>query len=79
MFVPYQIVQIPLFYMTRAIGLYNTIPGLWLVHVAYGIPICTFFMRNFFATVPRSLYRSGATRRLRAAGYFFKILMPASA
>jgi ABC-type glycerol-3-phosphate transport system permease component len=78
MFVPFQIVQIPVFYITRAIGLYNTIPGLWLVHVAYGIPICTFFMRNFFATVPRSLYEAAQLDGCGPAGYFFKILLPAS-
>lgn len=78
MFVPFQIVQIPVFYITRAIGLYNTIPGLWLVHVAYGIPICTFFMRNFFATVPRSLFEAAQLDGCGPTGYFFKILLPAS-
>lgn len=78
MFVPFQIVQIPVFYITRAIGLYNTIPGLWLVHVAYGIPICTFFMRNFFATVPRSIYEAAQLDGCGPTGYFFKILLPAS-
>jgi glucose/mannose transport system permease protein len=79
MFVPYQIVQIPLFFVMRTIGLYNTIPGLWLVHVAYGVPICTFFMRNFFATVPRSLYEAAQIDGCGPTGYFFKILLPASA
>ncbi|PTV95990.1 carbohydrate ABC transporter membrane protein 2 (CUT1 family) [Rhodobacter aestuarii] len=78
MFVPFQIVQIPVFFVTRAIGVYNTIPGLWLVHVAYGVPICTFFMRNFFATVPRSIYEAAQVDGCGPAGYFFKILMPAS-
>ncbi len=78
MFVPFQIVQIPTFYIARALGIYNTIPGLWLVHVAYGVPICTFFMRNFFATVPRSMYEAAQVDGCGTAGYFFKILMPAS-
>ncbi|WP_316858661.1 carbohydrate ABC transporter permease [uncultured Cohaesibacter sp.] len=78
MFVPFQIVQIPVFYIMRAVGLYNTIPGLWVVHIAYGIPICTFFMRNFFATVPRSLYEAAQLDGCGPAGYFFKILLPAS-
>jgi len=78
MFVPFQIVQIPVFYLTRFLGLYNTIPGLWLVHVAFGVPVCTFFMRNFFATVPRSMYEAAQIDGCGPAGYFFKILMPAS-
>ncbi|MBJ7222734.1 MULTISPECIES: carbohydrate ABC transporter permease [unclassified Brenneria] len=78
MFVPYQIVQIPVFFMMRQLGLYNQIAGLWLVHTAYGVPICTFFMRNFFATVPRSIFEAAQLDGCGPTGYFFKILLPAS-
>ena len=78
MFVPFQIVQIPVFFIIRTLGLYDTIYGLWLVHVAYGVPICTFFMRNYFSTVPRSMYEAAQVDGCGPTGYFFKILMPAS-
>lgn len=78
MFVPFQIVQIPLFFMMRWLGLYDTIPAMWLVHVAYGVPVCTFFMRNFFATVPRSMFEAAQIDGCGYVGYFFKILLPAS-
>lgn len=70
--IPHQAVQIPLFTIMRAIGLYNTIPGMWLVHTAYGIPFCTFFMRNFFSTVPRSMYEAAQIDGCGPSGYFFK-------
>jgi glucose/mannose transport system permease protein len=78
MLVPHQAVQIPLFLIMRWLGLYNTIPGMWLVHVAYGVPFCTFFMRNFFATVPHSMFEAAQLDGCGPAGYFFKILLPAS-
>jgi ABC-type glycerol-3-phosphate transport system permease component len=78
MLVPYQAVQIPLFVIMRDLGLYNSIPGMWVVHMAYGIPFCTFFMRNFFATVPRSMFEAAQIDGCGVAGYFFKILLPAS-
>ena len=78
MLVPYQIVQIPLFSLMRSLGLYNTIPGMWLVHTAYGVPICTFFMRNFFASVPRSMFEAALLDGAGHAAYFFKVLLPAS-
>lgn len=78
MLVPHQAVQIPLFLIMRSLGLYNTIPGMWLVHVAYGVPFCAFFMRNFFSTVPRSMFEAAQIDGCGPAGYFFKILMPAS-
>jgi hypothetical protein len=37
MLVPFQIMQIPLFFMIHSIGLCDTIPGMWLVHTAYTI------------------------------------------
>lgn len=78
MLVPYQAVQIPLFVIIRNLGLYNSVPGMWLVHTAYGIPFCTFFMRNFFVTVPRSMFEAAQLDGCGVAGYFFKILLPAS-
>ncbi|WP_172295472.1 carbohydrate ABC transporter permease [Pseudoruegeria sp. HB172150] len=78
MLVPQQVVQIPLFMMMRALGLYNTIPGLWLVHLAFGIPFCTFFLRNFFTTIPSSMFEAAQIDGCTAFSYFWKILMPAS-
>jgi ABC-type glycerol-3-phosphate transport system permease component len=70
MLVPFQIVQIPLFFMIRSIGLYDTIPGMWLAHTAYAVPFCTFFMRNFFASVPRSMYEAALIEGLRTLRLF---------
>lgn len=78
MLVPHQVVQIPLFMMMRWLGLYNTIPGLWLVHLAFGIPFCTFFLRNFFTTIPSSMFEAAQIDGCSAFSYFWKILMPAS-
>src|SRR5699024_6368522 len=49
MFIPYQSILIPLIQFLRSIELYNTIPGLILVHVVYGLPITTLMFRNFYA------------------------------
>ncbi|MCV3205243.1 carbohydrate ABC transporter permease [Mesorhizobium sp. YC-39] len=78
MIVPFQIVQIPLFFLIRSIGLYDSIPGMWLVHTAYSVPFCTFFMRNFFASVPRSMYEAALIDGCTPAGYFWRLLLPAS-
>jgi ABC-type glycerol-3-phosphate transport system permease component len=78
MLVPFQIVQIPLFVLIRSIGLYDTIPGMWLVHTAYAVPFCTFFLRNFFASVPRSLYEAARIDGCGVVRYFFRLLIPAS-
>lgn len=78
MLVPFQIVQIPLFVIIRSIGLYDTIAGMWLVHTAYSVPFCTFFMRNYFSTIPRSIYEAALIDGCTKVGYFWRLLVPAS-
>ena len=78
MLVPFQIVQIPLFFMIRSIGLYDTIPGMWLAHTADAVPFRTFFMRNFFASVPRSMYEAALIEGCGPYVYFYRLLLPAS-
>ena len=51
MFIPYQSILIPLIQFLEQIKLYGTIWGLVLVHVIYGLPICSLIFRNFFANI----------------------------
>ena len=78
MLVPFQIVQVPLFFMIHKLGLFDTVAGMWLVHTAYAVPFCTFFMRNFFSSIPRSMYEAARIDGCSTAGYFWRLLLPAS-
>jgi glucose/mannose transport system permease protein len=51
MFIPYQAVMIPLAQVVQWLNVPRGIPTLILVHIIYGIPICTLIFRNYFATV----------------------------
>jgi glucose/mannose transport system permease protein len=78
MFIPYQSILIPLFQFLSTIGLYGSIPGLVLVHVVYGIPICTLIFRNYFATVPRELLEAARMDGASVLGIFRHIMLPIS-
>lgn len=67
MFIPYQIILIPLFQVLRSMGIYGSLSGLILAHVVYGIPITTLIFRNFYDQIPDSLVESA---RLDGAGFF---------
>ena len=54
-FVPFQILMVPVRDLTVNLGLYNTIAGLVLFHVAFQTGFCTLFMRNFIRALPREL------------------------
>ena len=78
MFIPYQVILIPLFQTLRAMNLYGGLPGLILAHVVYGLPITTLIFRNFYSQIPDSMMESAA---LDGAGFFntyIKIVFPLS-
>lgn len=78
MFIPYQSVLIPLLRLLQSLGLYNTLSGLVLVHVIYGIPITTLMFRNWMINIPGELVEAG---RIDGAGYwaiFRRLILPLS-
>ena len=78
MFIPYQVILIPLFQTLRAMNLYGGLPGLILAHVVYGLPITSLIFRNFYTQIPNSLMESAV---LDGAGFFLtyaKIIFPLS-
>jgi glucose/mannose transport system permease protein len=78
-FIPYQIVLIPMAKTLGVLGLAGTVKGLVLVNVIYGIGFTTLFFRNYYAAFPNELVRSA---RMDGAGFFgvlWRILLPNSA
>jgi len=78
MFVPYQSILIPLIRFLQEIKLYNTISGLVLVHVVYGIPITTLMFRNFYAQIPDSLMDAARIDGAGVWGAYVRIALPLS-
>ena len=78
MFIPYQSILIPLLKLEAAAGLYNTITGLVIIHIIYGIPITTLIFRNYYVGIPHELVEAS---RMDGAGFFGiyrHILLPLS-
>ncbi|MFK4221643.1 carbohydrate ABC transporter permease [Streptomyces sp. NPDC019890] len=53
--VPIQIGLIPVAKLFGLLGLFGTVPGVVLFHVAYGLPFAVFLLRNYFAEIPREM------------------------
>ncbi|MCX4631932.1 carbohydrate ABC transporter permease [Streptomyces sp. NBC_01443] len=53
--VPVQIGLLPVAKLFGAVGLFGTIAGVVLFHVAYGLPFAVFLLRNYFAEIPREM------------------------
>jgi alpha-glucoside transport system permease protein len=74
--VPIQVALIPVASLYGKVGLFGTIPGVVLFHVAFGLPFGIFLLRNFFAGIPRDLLEAA---RMDGAGewrIFFRVILP---
>jgi glucose/mannose transport system permease protein len=78
-FIPFQIVLIPMAKTLGLLGLAGTVKGLVFVHVVYGISFSTLFFRNYYAAFPGELIRSARMDGASFLGVFTRILLPNSA
>ena len=77
-FIPFQAILLPMARFEGFMGLSNTVAGLVLVHVVYGIAFTTMFFRNFYVSIPAELVKAA---RIDGAGFFLifmRILLPVS-
>jgi len=77
-FVPYQAILVPLFQTIHSLGLYDTLFGLILAHVAYGIPMCTLMFRAFYGELPTSLINQAMTDGSGPWRIYWRIVLPST-
>ena len=63
--VPIQVALIPVAKLYGTLGIFGSIPGVVLFHVAFGLPFAIFLLRNFFVGIPRELLEAA---RMDGAG-----------
>lgn len=78
MFFPPQIVLIPLFRLFNSLGMYDTLWPMIIVHSAFGIPICTLVLKNFFATVPTAIREAAIMDGASEPTILVRIMLPLS-
>ena len=77
-FMPFQVVLLPMSQVLGWMGLSSSIAGLIFVHLLAGLPSTTLFFRNYYAAVPKDLLNAA---RMDGAGFwmiFFRIIVPMS-
>ena len=78
-FIPFQVILLPLARTLGKLGISQSLTGLILVHIVYGLAFTTLFFRNFYVTLPDDLIKAA---RIDGAGFFrifFRIILPLSA
>jgi len=78
-FIPFQAILLPMARTLGILGLSQSLSGLILVHIVYGLAFTTLFFRNYYVTIPGELVKAA---RIDGAGFFrifWKIMLPVSA
>lgn len=78
MVIPLQMTFIPILPIYSKLGLAGTFPGIWLAHTAYGLPLTTYLVHNFMASIPKDLFDSAAIDGATPLTTFWRIVMPIS-
>jgi glucose/mannose transport system permease protein len=77
-FMPFQVVLLPMSQVLGFLGLSSSITGLVLVHSLAGMAGTTLFFRNYYTAIPRELIQAA---RMDGAGFwriFYRIVIPMS-
>ncbi|MEH6830979.1 carbohydrate ABC transporter permease [Sulfitobacter sp.] len=75
-FVPFQILMVPVRDLTINLGMYDTIGGLVLFHIAFQTGFCTLFMRNFIRALPFPLIEAARVEGVAEWRIFFFVVLP---
>ena len=77
-FMPFQVVLLPMSQVLGWLGISSSVGGLILVHCLAGLASTTLFFRNYYAAIPRELVNAA---RIDGAGFwriFIRIIVPLS-
>jgi hypothetical protein len=66
LFIPYQAILIPLLTTLQLLRLFDSLAGLALTHIIFGLPITTLIFRNFYAAIPKLMMPLASMARLLA-------------
>jgi glucose/mannose transport system permease protein len=78
MFMPMQVVLLPMSQVLGWLGLSGSIWGLVMVHVIAGIPTTTLFFRNYYVGLPDELIKAAQLDGASFWQIFFRIVLPLS-
>lgn len=79
LFVPFQVIMVPLARVMSDAGLVDTYPGLILAYVAQFLPFTIFLMAGHYATVPSEIVDAARIDGNSLYGVYWRIMLPIGA
>lgn len=76
LFVPFQVIMVPLARIMGDAGLVDTYPGLVLVYVAQFLPFTVFLMTSYYRTIPTEIVDAARIDGNSVYGVYRRIMLP---
>jgi len=76
--VPNFVAFVPILKLYRDLGLNGTFAAVWLAHIGFGMSLAIYILRNYMATLPRTVIESAKIDGASHYQTFFKLILPMS-
>lgn len=76
--VPNYIAFVPILKVYGNLELAGTFPAVWLAHIGFGMSLAIYILRNYMATLPRSVIESAKIDGASHFQTFFRLVLPMS-
>jgi raffinose/stachyose/melibiose transport system permease protein len=76
MMIPFQSVMIPMVKVASMFGLLNSIPGIVIINIGFGLPLTVFLFHGFVKTIPLDLEEAAYLDGCTTLQTFFLIVLP---
>lgn len=77
--IPYQVGLLQLYNIVYDMGLINSLWGLVLIYIAWGLPFTVYVMYGFFSTIPKEMEEAAKIDGCSTFGLYLHVVMPLSA
>lgn len=76
MVIPFQSIMIPLVKVMSSLSLMNSIPGLIVSYLGFGVPLSVFLFHGFVKSIPLEIEEAARVDGTNTYGTFFRIVLP---
>jgi raffinose/stachyose/melibiose transport system permease protein len=75
---PVTVAITPLYILVKNLGLVNTLPGVILPQIAFGLPTTIIILVPFLQAIPKEIEEAAAIDRCSRLGFFWRMVLPLS-
>ena len=76
--VPNYVAFVPMLQIYGRFDLNGTFPAVWLAHTGFGMPLAIYILRNYMATLPKTVIESAKIDGATHFQTFWRLMLPMS-